>query len=107
MEFMKICFLLFTSLLLLFPQQDRAKAFSVTVVLAEEEFAIVAVPLVTLYNYCVRILWEGCFNRGRKWKALVFAMWTYGNLGADGGIISLKKENGKWNVIDYVITIVS
>jgi|WetSurMetagenome_2_1015567.scaffolds.fasta_scaffold164669_1 hypothetical protein len=38
-------------------------------------------------------------------RALAFAMWATGGWGVGGGIFSLKKENGKWNVIDYVITL--
>jgi hypothetical protein len=40
-------------------------------------------------------------------KAIALVMWRYGDLGADGGAMSFRKENGKWKAIAYFISIMS
>jgi hypothetical protein len=39
--------------------------------------------------------------------AIAYVWWTYEFLGADGGLMSFKKENGIWKAIKYLIMIVS
>jgi hypothetical protein len=40
-------------------------------------------------------------------RAMVGIAWRYGNLGADMGYVSLRKESGIWHVTYYLITAVS